>query len=562
MTPVGAVPDLAALAALGASGPVIGLEGHVPLAPVSGGPEWDRIRGLPRRDAEAVATSPVAQALEESLRAPGGTMRLRPDQLRALVEARAAGGLFAPIPVGGGKTLVASLLPTVLGKRAVVLTSAGLVAQAERMMAEYRHHYHIRGDLAWLSYGMLSSESGMDALERISPECIIADECQQLAHPSAARTRRFLRYMREHPSTIFCGMSGTVTRRGLRDFGHLLHLALRDQTPLPRSWPVLTEWAEAVDVSERPRPAGVLLELEPGATTARAAVQGRMAATPGVVVGGTGSTDLPLHIRLVDPPPSAWVEDAQRQLRLRWERPDGEQLTTAVEFARVRRQLALGGFWRWDWPGGVPDQDWMDARAAYRREMREWLQHHARRGLDSPLLVERAMARGEVTFQASAAWKATPPPPIRWRWVTDRMVRWAAAWAQAAPGIIWTDTPVVGQIVAHLAGVPWYGAGADISAARGDRSIVASIRAHGTGRNLQAFHRNLVLAGVPAGATWEQLLGRTHRVGQTAPTVAFDLPRTFAEDLDSALADAAYIQDTTGNPQKLLRATIARGEEA
>ena len=80
-----------------------------------------------------------------------------------------------------------------------------------------------------------------------------------------------------------------------------------------------------------------------------------------------------------------------------------------------------------------------------------------------------------------------------------------------------------GRAVAEAGDFPFYGAG-DVAAAgilqeNGKRTVVASIKAHGTGRNLQAFCRNLVANPPSDGATWEQLLGRTHRQGQEADEV-------------------------------------------
>jgi hypothetical protein len=61
-----------------------------------------------------------------------------------------------------------------------------------------------------------------------------------------------------------------------------------------------------------------------------------------------------------------------------------------------------------------------------------------------------------------------------------------------------------------------------------------------------------------SGTVWEQLLGRTHRPGQEADEVTFDVYRHTIElraAMTKAVRDAHYQQDTTGNRQKLLAAT-------
>jgi hypothetical protein len=54
-------------------------------------------------------------------------------------------------------------------------------------------------------------------------------------------------------------------------------------------------------------------------------------------------------------------------------------------------------------------------------------------------------------------------------------------------------------------------------------------------------------------------LGRTHREGQEADEVSYDVMFACKEQMDGflqALADARYLQDTLGSPQKLLYADL------
>lgn len=578
--------------------------------PVSNSIELQRIITIPRRVDAQIETQILT--VQKQVTRPNAKMTLRPIQARALAEASLAQGLFAPIPVGQGKTLTAALLPTVMHKaRAVILTNAGLVAQAIHLMREYAEHFYVRRDIRWLSYGVLSSPTQFEILDRLNPELIIADESQALANAMAARTKRFNRFLKSHPETIFCAMSGTITKRSIKDYAHQLHLALKDRTPLPRDWKSLTEWAEAVDVSDRPRPPGALVELmtddhaaqwlhthnpnaihrgrmylrgaaqrqpdpdsDEGATIqelARECLRKRMLETVGVVGADHNDLEAELQISVIEAPPDEAIKEALKEVYRLWKRPDGELLTWGLEVARVTKHMRQGGYYRWVWPEKVLEDDrlrWLMVRAEWRKALREFLKHNSRVGLDSPFLVENALRRGEriknLVGDAFTPWEIVrreiEQPPTEWVWISRAIAEYACVWAeQAGPSIIWADTVAVGQEIARVLKAPWYGAGQDaqtgILEEKGNRVVVASIKAHGTGRNLQCYNRALVIGGPSQGATWEQLLGRLHRSGQEAEIVGFSILDSFKGELETAIRDAKFIEHTTGTHQKLLRAT-------
>jgi len=108
--------------------------------------------------------------------------------------------------------------------------------------------------------------------------------------------------------------------------------------------------------------------------------------------------------------------------------------------------------------------------------------------------------------------------------------------------------------------MPVFGAGAEeVLDEKGDRTVAASIKAHGTGKNLQhAFSRAVVLVPPSDGATWEQLLGRLHRQGQKADEVWFDImanTEPFKKSVATAQKRGDYMSDTLNQEQKLLIAT-------
>jgi hypothetical protein len=85
-----------------------------------------------------------------------------------------------------------------------------------------------------------------------------------------------------------------------------------------------------------------------------------------------------------------------------------------------------------------------------------------------------------------------------------------------------------------------------------------SIAVHGKGKNLQAWDQNLVLEPPSSGAKWEQLIGRTHRQGQSSKVVSLDVAVLSYHDTDKlkkAREEADYIATMTGQDQRLQIAT-------
>lgn len=293
-------------------------------------------------------------------------------------------------------------------------------------------------------------------------------------------------------------------------------------------------------------------------------------------------------------PPAVAV--AMDELLLTWQRPDGEELVDPMSVHRCAKELAAGFFYRWRWVRGETEQarkKWLDARKEWHKELRERLKL-SRPNEDSPLLCAKAAIRwhkgykhairnekGEVKDHVEIpprtrngplpAWDSetwpkweevrdTCQPETEGVWVDEWLAEDAADWARSNVGVVWYEHDVFGRRVAQLAGRPHFGPGAEASARiiaeRGDRSVVASIRAHGTGKNLQAFCRNLVANPPSDAATWEQLIGRTHRPGQLSDEVSVWVYRhaaAFIEALERAENLAAYIKETMGSDQKLLR---------
>ncbi len=145
----------------------------------------------------------------------------------------------------------------------------------------------------------------------------------------------------------------------------------------------------------------------------------------------------------------------------------------------------------------------------------------------------------------------------------DYLVQDAADWAKKHRGIIWYEHKAFGQRIAEVSGLPRHGGGigaeARILAEKGDRSIVASLKSHGTGRDgLQRIFKDQLLANPPSsGDLFEQVLGRLHRIGQEADEVNCSVYRhtpEMAGAIDKALCQAKFVAGIIGSNQKLLAA--------
>jgi hypothetical protein len=534
-------------------------------------PELRRIAALPRHDIEVLADK--AEHIINQMVQPVGDMLLRPLQLQALTAAFHTGGLAGLLSVGSGKTLVACLIPSLYpDSRALILARAGLVSQGERMTAEYSQSFYVSSSIRWMSYDFLSREGGTDILMQLQPDIIIADEAQCLANPKAARTKRFVRYMEAHPNTMFFFLSGTITRHSIRDFAHLMQLALGTATPLPRDWATITEWGECIDSDQgvrypgHLRYLGVVYDPLPDIESARVTLQKRIKATLGVVASNSSSADASILIKPMKVKLSPKIKEAVCTLQDTWCRPDGDELVTAIEVATVKSQLQLGGHYRWS---KKPPRDWLDARRDWHRELRDFLNKHSKEGLDSPFLVVGALLRNEDDRIGSkiigklakcyAAWlkqaNSLPTPPVTWDW-TDKghLENLALHIKKLGPCIVWSSFSVPSVALAKMLGAPYYGAaeGDRINAEDGSRTIVASLRAHKEGRNLQAFSSNVLVGNLSAGADAEQLIGRTHRAGQKADEIQIHVPVYLKDNIEKCISDGKYLEQITGNPQKIV----------
>jgi hypothetical protein len=526
--------------------------------------ELSRILALPRRPHDFSNIDDVTMMF----RRPGGTMSFWPIQSAALIEAALADGLFAPIGVGFGKTLITLALPEAMdAERAVLLIPPALKDKTLRDIEFYSKHFSLPIDrIAIVKFSELSSAKKATILSDIGADLVIVDEAHALRHRSSARTKRVLRYARENPACRWAFLSGTMTTRSILDYAHLIELALRKNSPLPAGYRELKDWAGALDVNPQyTMMPGALRQL--GGENAREGFRQRLVETTGVVA--TSETELGNSLLVTRRTPSVppVIAKAIRKVRSTWA-VGGEELSSALELWRVLRQLACGFFYRWVWQNDEPDYEWLDARAEWNKEVRQKLKQSLE-GMDSPLLCAQAAERhyldhGNGPRWASKHWAAwreqkhKPTPPTEAVWLSDFLVQESLDWASERDrAIIWYEHKVLGERIAVRSGLPLFAAGTDASVST-DPVIVCSMKTQGTGKNLQHYYQSLFTSMPPNGAIFEQVAGRTHREGQLADVVFVDWfghTEAVQETLEAVIDDAKYIEETTGQRQKILYAT-------
>lgn len=575
--------------------------------------DMERILALPRRGKPDPLT--LSLGMTAFLKKPDGKQCLRPIQAWALAEAAQRGGLLAPITIGGGKTLLGLLMPMVMPRceRAVLLIPPSLKAQLLLHDWDfYGQHWRLpnlndgkerhrdgRPTLWVVTYNEISSPKNPVYLEQMKPDLVLADECHKLrGATTTSRGRRFIQYFADHPETRFCGWSGTLTSRSVKDYAHLAQIALDVGSPLPLEASEVDDWAMALDPTEYNFDPGELKRLCVPGEGVRQGFCRRLVDTAGVVASGASelSTTLTFYERKAPPVPVEILKDL-RELRRDpdmggWKRPDGEELPDIMRVQACARELAQGMYMRWKFPRNEPlpvREYWFARRQDFNRELREKLKAPVPY-LDSPNLCIRAAIRwyeggcpvchreAEAPHDDGCSGAVTRPlwPSFCWPawhkakdtvehttevvWVDDYLMNDAVAWGREAPGIVWVEHPAVGERIAQLSGFKYFGGGEqasiDILKEDGSKTIICSIRARSEGLNLQhAFWRNLIVAPPADAALIEQAVGRTHRSGQVKDgVVVFWYLHTseMSDALDKARNRAEYIHTTLGSAQKLV----------
>jgi len=564
-------------------------------------------------------TNKYAPALRELLR--GENMDLWPVQADALATAYEYDGLFAPIGVGHGKTLISLLLPHVLDSdRAVLLIPPRICDQLLKadwpaFVAEFGELYEIhslhgltreerRDKLAkdWrglmvFPYSLLSVKDAEDMLDMMDDaDLVIADECHYIGNQKSARTKRLQRYLIWQSEARFCCMSGTMTKRSIKDYKHLLDMSLKSRSPLPDTWIVLNEWDELLrpdteDMfnsmwNQRSHDVQSLVdwaqqnELFPYKAVTqehfRKIYAQRLHSCPGVVATSGSSVDCALSIetQMFTHVPHD-ISHHIHNLTDKWVTPDGNIIESALEYGRYLNQLINGFYYECFFTPDTPVHvlEKAERHTKFKKALRKFLDRRKERDFDTPFLVlEGLRARAPDVKRLQAVYDEAyhdgdePKKSRREVWLSDWKLKQAEEWVRdldATGGIIWYNWNLMGEKLYEYLdnlfdSVLYCPADCDYSNFAGSGNVlVCALRAHGTGKNLQKYNRQLYLEWTSGAAAWEQGIGRCHRAGQEADEVRVHVScATRAERLRflKTLSQARYMEETGAGAQKLLYA--------
>jgi len=574
--------------------------------------------------------------------------RLFPIQATAVAAYREAGGLFAPIGVGQGKTLITLLIAAHAYKelhihRSVILVPPQVYEQlfkrdipwarkrtvlpvqfhgmAGKTKAQ-RAHMIEKGLIGCyvIPYSFLSTTDSVKILETIEPGLIIADEAHLLKNRTAARTKRLMNFIRDHNPQLVC-LSGTITSKGISDYSHLIRFCLGENCPLPRSPIMCQEWGAVLDSTSEPpnddqmRVLFPLLEWAKGIQPAekfpatqpglRKAYRLRLTTCPGVV--STSDSDIGTSLVFqnlpVDKPEAAegftHLEHLINQVQDKFLTPNGDEIEHAIHTYKWLYELSAGFFNSLVWPEpealaareGLPvseassrldrAKEHHHAAQEYAVGLREFL-HDPPKGMDTPMLVGSEISRNggkKVGGLLAGLWRRMKDLDFEGRpnrdsitvRVCDYKIRHVVKWAQSLGGegaILWVYHQEIGRWILEAlleAGLP----GLECAAGEaGNRRIcdpgnagklcVASMPAHGIGKNLQHFKNQCFVQWPRPAKDAEQIVGRTHRNGQSADELLVHTFHTMTWEhvlYAATLSDATYIQQTTGMRQKLIFGT-------
>ena len=412
--------------------------------------EMARITGLPLRflldDQEILEVTKLL--CKPEFLAANPEFRLTTAQASGAMEFFEAQGLYGPIPVGEGKTLLLLLCAKIAWERfkhrkIMILAHTQAYLQflnRDVRWARARVSFPFRvigmGKISKIRrkalvdencpgvylvpYSLVSQqdfETGI--LLPLKVTCILADEGHNLKEGRSARTRRLMHYLKtEKP--LFAAVSGTLNRKRISETHKLVRAALRDSSFLPLQVGRALSWGDVLDSGAAPTPAQKeqLLPLltwaqekfpnvdfGTGVDALRRAYQARMATAPGTVcMHSEVDCGLVLDLQPTHRPPGETLEHMVRDV-YNGKAPNGDAISYGILVHKWAWELSSGFYnqrlWREpEWyvkhRGMSLDQakdalekakEQLVVENEYQRTLRKWLKDNARAGLDTPALV-------------------------------------------------------------------------------------------------------------------------------------------------------------------------------
>lgn len=574
--------------------------------------DFRRIEALPRRTHITDWTQGMTQWLRRRVPIGGITpsQELQFVQAWALQEVFECEGEWGWIEVGGGKTLIFLLVPTVIQrawKEKKVLDKSGypkIVRAGYIVPANLRNEKTFKSDIPFysphwdmydwnednvVSYEMLGRESAENLLEQKMWNVILLDESHKIKNKNAAVSRRLLRYLERYPDTVVVSASASAFKDKINEIAHVIAISHGQMSPLPLIDSEVEEWGSALNHGLEPHQRlapGALLRFCNDGEDYHEGFRRRLAETPGIIIMRESDFEVALNIferRLQKPPPPA-IGAAIAKMRKEWKTPSEDVIISGLEMARHVKELAAGFFYRWLWPNNTPDLEWLAKRKLWRKCVRRAIQLSGKRAvghrmLDSEKPVETAVKEGAIEVlkigedeidvpEAYREWKDIQPrcdPRKQAVWVDNFLIEEIERWMAESkvPGIVWTNHIAVMQRLRKRGHIVYASQQNEIVFET--KTCVASIDAHKEGKNLQAFGRVLFAAVPRSGLTWEQALGRHHRQGQKRDEVTAEVflhTYDLWDSFENARSEARQTAKLVGTKPRLLRATILTPNES
>lgn len=579
-------------------------------------PDFLRIRDLPMRELTGELAERDNAALTPLLVTPLGKKegaRLVNEQgtvLRELAEGVEHGrGVYMGMPVGKGKTLPFYLAPYVSeATRPLMIVPSGLRDDTWTKFAEYSKHWiQSTPPTRIVGFREFTQDKNVDLFEQLQPDLVMIDEAHSLSNQEGSITVRLARWKAKSGCTVFAG-TGTGTRFSMQHFSHLLTWCLEEYAPWPLDLDESDLWAAALDEKsakwsfgprgQRTRVGELVnlarVERKPNWTDkdiARAAFQHRLRSTPGVVISDSDSCDQPLTIELRCAPEDSKLNERFDYFRLEEETPDGWELIETLDKYAHEEQLGQGFYHRIH---PRPPEEYIQARRKCGKfirgkigDTRHYMLPECQKcgtvaktpsgvcrscggkvskavPYDTPEAVKKAFREHPTIVEWYDVQEPSFPIHTSPVWLSASVVHEAARWSKANVGLVWTKYECVGEAIAKAAGLKYYGPGGlafdgtYIGRAPADRSAVLSIPANLLGRNLQQFCKNYSIGTPQSSRDREQQYGRTHRQKQLRPVEFIEVITSGLARyaFDMAQKEAAFVKQTQGQTQKLLRAEV------
>lgn len=373
-------------------------------------------------------------------------------QTNAVIAYMLAGGLFGYIGVGFGKTLISIACANAAyrkGHRKILVlvppsVSTQLIkndlpklrkeigidmpvniisnaTQAKRAIESKK-----RSGIFIMSYSQLRGTDTDELMENINPSVIIADEAHTLCNIDSAQTKRVKRHMDAYPATEFVALSGTMGKKSLSDYYHIMKWCLKEKTPCPLIVSELDQWREIIDTTfmeftsistldpmlawaKRHWPDEVWKKGE--IASYRRAYRYRVETAAGVVFSSdaTIGTSIQMeNIPVKNPEKTKGWDELQRLITQVDDfdmTPSGDEIEYPIHKFRYKFELTGGFYNKLVWPDidrmqEVKGISQTEARnlldrskehhhhlQIYHKDLRNWIKENSCRGMDTPMQI-------------------------------------------------------------------------------------------------------------------------------------------------------------------------------